>query len=219
MLIISRRVLLDAAGQGADGQAGSMLILKALSAGGTVSITWIDAQGRDAGTVNGVGIGDKLHAGGEFSGYRISNGVGAAQVDLLIGPDAADAGSTLQAALTIGHVISDAGSVVEVSNDLGNPLPVMALATLAGTVTDTAAVAAADVAGVLLAASAARRSFRVRNAGPDPVAIGGAAVTFAAAVHILQVDDVWIEGDAPGAAWKCICAAGKTASVKILVAA
>ncbi len=215
-LLTSVTLTLDANGMGVDRSNGFFLMVATLSAGPSVDITWLDAGGQDAGTVEGVLVGRKLHAGGEFFGIRVK-GVAAAVIGLMIGPDAADSGDNVTPSIVIGHVISDAGSVVEVSNDAGNALPVTT--TKAAALTDTAAVAATDVAAVLLAANAARRSFRVRNAGPDPVAIGGAAVTFAAAVHILQVDDVWIEGDAPGAAWKCICAAGKTASVKILVAA
>ncbi len=223
MLLISRKIILDANGFGEDRQAGSLLILKALSAGGTVSITWVDDQYRNAGTVNGVGIGDKLHAGGEFFGYQIQ-GIAGATVDLLIGPDAADAGSTLQAALTIGHVITDAGSVAAVTGPLtdaqlrATPVPISSTEVLAGVLTNVVPVAATAAITALLAANAARRSFRVRNLGPDSVALVGAAGTFADAAIILLIGETWIEREAAAAAWYCICDAAKTATINILMA-
>lgn len=215
-LLKSRIVTLNANGDAIDHQAGSVLLLDGLTAGPSVDVTWIDAAGNEAGTVSGVLIGRKLHAGGVFAGYRLKGAAGAVCA-IMIGPDTADASNMLTTSVVIGHVISDAGSVVEVANDVGNPLPVTSAITTV--VTDTAAVAATAARSALLALNAARRMFRVRNAGPDPVAIGGAAVTFAEAAIVLQANDLWIESDAPGAAWSCICDAGKTASVKILVGA
>jgi hypothetical protein len=213
-LLRSRNLVLDANGQCTDHQAGAVLMLDTLSAGPSIDVTWLDAAGNDAGLVAGVLIGRKLHAGGTFAGYRLKGAAGAV-VGLLIGPDTSDMLNTLTTSVVIGHVIVD--NEIEIKNDAGNPLP--ATLTLAGALTDVAPVAATDVRVALLAASGTRRSFRVRNAGPDPVAIGGGAVTFADAVIVLQSGDVWIEDDAPGAAWSAICAAGKTASLKVLTAA
>lgn len=115
---------------------------------------------------------------------------------------------------------------VTIINDASNPVQVEWVgATLAvdvvtekkaGTLTDAAAVAATAVRAALLAASGTRRGFRVRNAGPDQVAIGGAAVTFADAAIVIEAGETWIESEAAGAAWSCICDAGKTASLKVL---
>lgn len=74
-------------------------------------------------------------------------------------------------------------------------------------VTDPAPVAVAAAAGVIVAASAARRGLRIKNAGGNPVAIGGAGVTFANAAIVLQPGETWNETEAPGAAWYSICAA------------
>jgi hypothetical protein len=121
----------------------------------------------------------------------------------------------LTTSVVIGHVIVD--NELEIKNDVGNPVPVSG--TLAAALTDAAPVAVTDVAGVLLAASAGRRSFRARNVGVNAVAIGGAGVTFAAAAIVLQPGELWIETDAPGAAWKCICDATLASTLNVLTAA
>ena len=135
-----------------------------------------------------------------FDGFRVTGAAGAT-VRLIVADEDV-------------QIDTSSGADVTINNAVANPVP--ALLTLADTLTDTAAVAATAARAVLLAASATRRGFRVRNAGPDPVAIGGAAVTFAAASIVLAVGDVWVEEAAPGAAWSCICDAAGTASVKIL---
>jgi hypothetical protein len=210
-LLRTRTVTLDVNGIAIDHEAGDCLVVDALTLGPSVDVTWLDSAGNDAGTVLNVLIGRHLHAGGTFDGFRLLGTPGSV-VSLLIGPGESDVTSLISSSFVIGHVIVD--NAVEITNDAGNPLPV--LPKLATVLTDIGLVAATAVAAVLVAASATRRSFRVRNAGPDPVALGGGAVTFATAAMILQFGDAWIEDDAPGAAWKCICDAGKTASLYVL---
>ena len=78
-----------------------------------------------------------------------------------------------------------------------------------------APVVVTDTAGVLLAANAARRGVRFRNAGETAVAIGGAGISFAAASVVIQQGETWNENEAPGAAWYCICEAGLTSQINI----
>lgn len=86
---------------------------------------------------------------------------------------------------------------------------------LAGTVTDAAPVAIGAGATAIAAANAARRGMRLRNVGANPVAIGGAGVTFANAAVILQAGETWNENEAPGAAWYGICGAGLASTLNL----
>lgn len=76
---------------------------------------------------------------------------------------------------------------------------------LAATVTDRAQVAVTAAVGVLIAAGATRRGLRIKNAGANPVAIGGVTLAFATAAVVIQPGETWNENEAPGAAWYCIC--------------
>lgn len=86
---------------------------------------------------------------------------------------------------------------------------------LAAAVTNAAAVNVTAAIGVLLAAVSARRSIRLRNVGASAIAIGGAGLTYANAAVIIQPGETWIESDAPGAAWYCICDAGLSSKFNI----
>ena len=86
---------------------------------------------------------------------------------------------------------------------------------LAAAVTNTAAVNVTAAVSVLLAAAPARRSIRLRNVGASAIAIGGAGLTYANAAVIIQPGETWIESDAPGAAWYCICDAGLSSKFNI----
>lgn len=86
---------------------------------------------------------------------------------------------------------------------------------LAVAVTDGAQVAATAVSAVLVALAASRRGLRIKNAGANAVAIGGAAVAFATAAVILQAGETWNESEAPGAAWWCVCDAGLASTLNI----
>jgi hypothetical protein len=86
---------------------------------------------------------------------------------------------------------------------------------LAAAVANVAAVAVTATVGVLIAVGATRRGLRLRNAGANAVAIGATGVTFAAAAVIIQPGEAWIETEAPGAAWYCICNTGLTSTINI----
>lgn len=95
---------------------------------------------------------------------------------------------------------------------------VATLPSLADTLTGSSVGATAAIAA-MLAADATRRGFYARNAGPDAVALVQVGGTYADAAIVLQMGETWDEHIAPGAAWYCICAAGETATLKILAAA
>nr|WP_314606065.1 hypothetical protein [uncultured Janthinobacterium sp.] len=86
---------------------------------------------------------------------------------------------------------------------------------LAATVENVAPVAVSAVAAVLLAASGTRRGARLKNAGDNAVAIGGANIVFATAAVLIQPGETWNENEAPGAAWYCICDAGLVSKINI----
>lgn len=80
---------------------------------------------------------------------------------------------------------------------------------------EPAPVAVNDTLDLLCAANAARRSVRFRNLGPDPVAIGGAGLTWAKRVVVLDVDDVFIETRGANLAMYAITDTGRSASVTV----
>lgn len=82
-------------------------------------------------------------------------------------------------------------------------------------VTNVAPAAVTAAASVFLAAAVARRGFRIKNVGANPVAIGGAGLTFANAAVVIQSGETWNENEAPGAAWSAICDTGLASSLNI----
>lgn len=121
-------------------------------------------------------------------------------------------------------IINDDTNPVPVRTPAGEPLevsfagtvePVFGQLILPDTVTNSAPVAVAAVAGAVVAASATRRGLRLRNVGDNPVAMGGAGVTYANAVVLIQPGEIWNENEAPGAAWYAICDAGKASTLNI----
>lgn len=80
---------------------------------------------------------------------------------------------------------------------------------------DIAPVAVGNTGTALVAASAGRKSLRVRNAGPGQLGITAAAgTTFANAAVVLQVGDMWVETDAPQAAWYGVSDTSTTANMQ-----
>lgn len=132
---------------------------------------------------------------------------------------------------TIEFVISDGqvdfdfvdGAVVHIGDEergetLAKPLFVSGLTledTPATAITDGGPVAATDAPGVLLAANANRKAFRVVNLGPDEAAIGGAGLTWANRTIVLSPGFGWAEKDAAPLAWRAVCDAGKTAAFNV----
>jgi hypothetical protein len=197
----------------ADHQGGTTICCYQ-TMGGEFAITLLDDAGNRLTTINDFNFGMKLQPAKPFGGYELLSAVDSI-VTIVVGYGDADMAGAAVLVTNNGtqRIPVDIGGG-NVTVNLASPMPT--LETLAGTLTDTGLVTATAVRAALLAASPTRRSFRARSAGPDPVAVGGAAVTFATATLILQPGDVWLEADAPGAAWKCICDAGKTASLYVL---
>lgn len=86
---------------------------------------------------------------------------------------------------------------------------------LAAVVADHAPVAVLDVAAMVVDADLARRGLRIKNAGVNPVAIGGAGIDWAIAAVILQPGETWNENEAPGAAWYAVCDTGLTSTLNL----
>jgi hypothetical protein len=89
----------------------------------------------------------------------------------------------------------------------------VALAGQATTILDNTAAAVTDDATQLVAANANRIELEIYNAGPDPVAVGGAGIAWSKACSPLMAGDTRFETTAPNVAWYAICATGNTASV------
>jgi plastocyanin len=86
---------------------------------------------------------------------------------------------------------------------------------LASVVTDYDPVAVNAASMMLLVAAVARRGLRIRNAGDNPVAIGGAGVSFANAVILIQPGETWNENEAPGAEWHCVTGPGLASTINL----
>ena len=85
----------------------------------------------------------------------------------------------------------------------------------ATSLTNAAPVAAGPGGVVVMAANASRKAARFLNLGPDPVAIGGAGLTWAQRTLVLNLGDVWNEERGANVAWSAICETAKTASVTV----
>lgn len=102
---------------------------------------------------------------------------------------------------------------VEVNNTTANAVPV--ITNFASTIANGAAVACTAVEAAIVAASATRRGLRIKNAGVNPVAIGGTGIAYATAAVIIQAGETWNEPEAPGAAWFAICDTGLTSTLHV----
>jgi hypothetical protein len=103
----------------------------------------------------------------------------------------------------------------------GNPFYVSGLTlddTPAASLVDNAPVAVNETADPILAADATRLEARFTNNGTDPVALGGAGITWANRTIVVNPGDSWVEVKGAALAWYGITeAAGKTASVNTQV--
>lgn len=122
-----------------------------------------------------------------------------------------------------GGVVNLTASNVGVNNTDAEAIPIVqkigamfaVVAYQAATVSNPAPIAVTAVAGALAAAASGRRGLRIKNAGANPVAIGGAGVVYATAAVIIQSGETWNENEAAPAAWYCICDAGMTSTLNI----
>lgn len=100
----------------------------------------------------------------------------------------------------------------------GNPVYVSGITysdAPATAISDRAAVEVTSAGAALVTASAARKSLRIANLGPDPVTVGTVGITWAKRVIVLDVGDVWLEDRGANLAWSAITDAAKTASVTV----
>ncbi|AOI82556.1 hypothetical protein [Burkholderia cepacia] len=114
---------------------------------------------------------------------------------------------------------------VGINNTTANPVPVqlhvsditvpVQVQPPASTPADAGGVAIGTSGTVLIAANAARKGLRIRNAGAGQLAITAAAGTkFANAAVVIQPGDTYIERDAPQAAWYAVSDTGTTANLQ-----
>jgi hypothetical protein len=100
----------------------------------------------------------------------------------------------------------------------GNPVYVSGLTysdAPATAVSGSAPVAVTPAGVAVVAANAARKGLRLRNLGPDPVAVGGTGLTWANRCIVLDVGDMWVEERGANVAWSAIVDAGKAASLGV----
>lgn len=120
-----------------------------------------------------------------------------------------------------GSTVQVTADNVGVNNTDANPVPVVQkggaeFATrpyLALVVNELGAGNVTAAVGRIVDQRAARRGLRVKNAGDNPVAIGGAGLAFNTAAIVLQPGETWSEAEAPGAAWYAVCGAGLASTI------
>lgn len=123
-------------------------------------------------------------------------------------------------------LVSEPGAPVPVSgtvnigNAAGSPVPVSPIQ--GTTITDAAPVAVPAFTGgspnqVQVIAAGARRTLRIRNAATSgTLYIGSGTVTPTNGAVALKPGDLWIETDAPNAAWYATSDTGATANVQVI---
>jgi hypothetical protein len=113
-----------------------------------------------------------------------------------------------------GSNIQVTATNVGISNTEATAVPVKQVK--GATVVDRAPTNVSAVVVQALAADATRRAARIRNLGPETVAlVGSNLTTFANAAVTINAGETWLEDDAPGAAWFVLCDAGNTAVLNI----
>lgn len=162
------------------------------------------------------GFRARLGEAGGFTHVVMRSGV-AAQCEIVISEGLVDfdfmTGTTVQAQIV--------GQPIQVSNDRGSPGNLLYVAGVsvadapATAIINQAPVVAGPIAVVVAAANASTRALRFFNAGPDPVALGGAGITWANRCLVLNVGDVLVEDRAANLAWSAVTDAGRMASVTV----
>lgn len=125
---------------------------------------------------------------------------------------------TVDGAAVLATIINDPLVVRTERGDPAQPLHVVGLTADDAPATSFEEPAAVNITGGLTAvigASATRSSLRFINHGPDPVAIGGAGLTWAKRAIVLDVGDGWEENRGANLAWSAVCDAGKTAVIGV----
>ncbi|WP_321797125.1 hypothetical protein [Burkholderia sp. BCC1988] len=213
---------------------GRVLLIQASDIGPVLTVILSDAKGNRY-EVGNVGAAFKAKPAFGFTSVEI-DAPAAANVTFIV----SDGDVDLQANAAGVTVINTGANPVPVSlvAEPGAPVPV----TVQGNVNVTGAQLTATNVGItqagnaaenapvpvpafntaapnqvaLLAAAAARRAVRFRNAGTGMAYIGGAGVTPSNAVLALNPGDVWTENDAAPAAWFGTSDNGATINIQVL---
>lgn len=102
-----------------------------------------------------------------------------------------------------GGVVNVNATNVGINNDDENAVPVRTQAL--STIVDGAPVQVNSGQALMIVSDPTLRRLRIRNASDSArVALGGPGVTLAGAAIVLQPGDIWMEDDAPGAAWYAV---------------
>lgn len=201
---------------------GTTLVLLDLGAALSVDLN-VEVRGQTVEELRDVRRGLRLRGPG-FTGAVLTSAVDTvvevvvSQADISV--NYTD-GATVNANILGTVEVSDGGAVLQVSNDRGTVGAPMYVAGLtysdapATAVNNLAPVPVTDAGAALLAANVTRKAARFCNVGDDPVAIGGAGLTWARRVLVLLPGDVWVEERGANVAWSAITEAGKTASVTV----
>ncbi|WP_186082804.1 hypothetical protein [Burkholderia gladioli] len=213
---------------------GLTLFIQQCDQGDMLTVTLVDVVGNRY-TVQDIGAGAKLRPLAGFTSVQIATPVDAnvqfivtsgdidiqnSQVEAVIAngdgaavPVRVPAGQRLPVDIG-GGTVDVTASNVTIGNTAASPVPVQ-VQPPASAPADAGAVAVGTAGAALVAASAGRRSLRVRNAGPGLMALTSAAgTTFANAALVIQVGDTYIERDAPQAAWYAVSDTGTTANIQ-----
>lgn len=195
---------------------GSYFLLMETGSAASLKLTFMDGA-RELEALTTARRGTKARpASGRFTQVTIESAIDTT-AEIIISDGAVDVdvfdGSSVLATIM--------GLPLPVSLDRGtpaNPLNVTAFSVAdspAQSITDAAPVAVGAALTSLAAADVNRRGLRIYNQGPDPVAIGGAALTWARRAIVLEAGDTWEETKGANLQWRAICDAGKTATVGV----
>jgi len=199
--------------------AGAFFVLMSTGVASSVDVRFVDhAHELEHITTASRGLKARMPAGRKFNAVEFLSTV-PCTLSFIISDGAIDVDIIDGATVTIGNT---GANPVPVSNDRGSPgNPVYVNTALAGL---PAAVAIADDAAIpvtaALTACVAANANRIRviftNQDPtNPVAIGGAGLTWAKRAIVLQPGDTWVEERGANLAWSAICNAGQTATVGV----
>lgn len=195
--------------------SGKTLVFISLGAASSVDVV-IESQGFSAEEMRGVRNGLKIR-GNAFTSILITS-----EVDTTVEVFASNADLSVNyvdGAEMKAQITSWPAQVLNVSNDRGAPgAPLYVLSSAVATASElinAAPIAVSDTVTVIAAANTARLSLRITNLGSDPVAVGGAGITWATRCLVLDAGDSWVEDMAAGLTWSAITDTGKTASIAI----
>jgi hypothetical protein len=176
-------------------------------------------EGRVVGHKIGAVQGYKAKPEGGFEAFRVTSAsVQQITVDIAKG-DVDETNSPTAIAEAIDTLLR--ATPLDVSNDRGTPGNLMhvtgvSLADAPATaINNLPTVACGPVAVLIKPANVDCRKARFVNLGPDPVAIGGAGITWATRSLVLEAGDTWPEDIAGNLAWYGITDAGDAATVGV----